>query len=111
MNALKLHAELLERGVLLEADGRNLKVDAPAGALNEEDLAALLEAKPALLKALTRPAERRPRKSEARWVGPGWIRILDPEADEWHEVPSSTCLPGIIAEADANRNRRKGGAA
>lgn len=49
MNALKLYHDLKGRGVELEADGENLKVDAPAGVLTDEDRALLLEAKPALL--------------------------------------------------------------
>ncbi len=107
MNALRLCNDLKKRGVRLEVAGENLKVDAPAGALTEEDKAALLEAKPGLLRVLARPEERKPRKSEARWAGPGWIRILDPDAGEYHEVKASECLPGIVAEA--NRRRKGGG--
>jgi hypothetical protein len=95
--------------VLLEADGDKLRVDAPAGELTHEDKTALVEFKPALLKFLSgRPEEKLARKSEARWAGPGWIRIIDPDAGDWHEVRGSECLPGVLAEA--NRNR-KGGAA
>ncbi len=119
MNALKLYHDLKARDVYLEVDGVNLKVDAPVGVLTEGDRAALLEAKPVLLEFLSREAapeepagahEDMPR-SKARWAGPGWIRILDPIERAWHEVPSSMCLPGVIAEADAHRKRRKGGAA
>lgn len=113
MNALKLHHDLKARGVNLEAAGENLKVDAPAGALSEEDRLALKSLKPALLRILTGPQEPAGDmpKSKARWAGPGWIRLFDPVEMEWHEVPSSMCLPGVIAEADAHRKRRKGGAA
>ncbi len=119
MNALRLHHDLKVRGVNLEAAGENLKVDAPVDALTDEDRAALLEAKPVLLEFLSREAapeepagahEDIP-KSKARWAGPGWIRIFDPVEKLWHEVPSSMCLPGVIAEADAHRKRRKGPAA
>ena len=116
MNALKLYHGLKARDVYLDVDGVNLKVDAPAGVLTEEDRTALLAAKPALLTLLARhekPAggiEDIP-KSRARWAGPGWIRLFDPVERAWHEVPSSMCLPGVIAEADAHRKRRKGGAA
>jgi hypothetical protein len=111
MNALKLHHELKARGVNLEAAGEDLRVDAPAGVLTDGDRAALVECKPVLLAFLSRPAEAGPRRSEARWAGPGWIRILDPDTGEWHEVSASTCLPGVVAEADTRRKRGKGGAA
>jgi hypothetical protein len=111
MNALKLNHEMKARGVNLEAVGEDLRVGAPVGVLTDEDRSALLECKPDLLEFLSRQAERRPRKSEARWAGLGWIRILDPDAEEWHEMRASECLPGMIAEADAHRRRGKGGAA
>ena len=119
MNALRLYHGLKKRGVALKADGVSLKVDAPAGVLTDEDRAALVEFKPILLKFLSRKAapeepasdyEDMPR-SKARWAGPGTVRLFDPIEKVWHEVPSSMCLPGMIAEADAHRKRRKGGAA
>ena len=119
MNALKLHHDLKKRGVNLVADGENLKVDAPAGALTDEDRAALLEGKPVLLEFLSR--ETSPEgvgsdaadvpKSKARWAGLEWIRIFDPIEEAWHEVPSSMCLPGVIAEANTHRKRNRGGVA
>ena len=36
MNALSLYHDLKARGVILEAQGEYLKVDAPAGVLTEE---------------------------------------------------------------------------
>ncbi len=116
MNALKLYHDLKARDVYLEVDGVNLKVDAPVGVLTDKDRTALLQAKPVLLEFLSRDEqptgayEDMP-KSKARWAGPGWIRIFDPIEKAWHEVPSSMCLPGVIAEADARRGRSKGGAA
>ena len=108
MNALSLYHDFKARGVFLEAQGKHLKVDAPAGVLSEEDRAALMEFKPKLLKFLSRPPEEEPLpRTEARWAGPGLIRILDPFTDEWHEWPADKCLPGVVAEAD---KRRKGGA-
>jgi len=59
MNVLALYDDMKKRGVHLEANGDNLMVDAPAGVLSEEDRAALVEAKPLLLKMLT------PRAAEA----------------------------------------------
>ncbi len=119
MNALKLYHGLKKRGVALKADGDNLKVDAPAGVLTDEDRAALLELKPILLRFLScKAAPEEPAsdhedipRSKARWAGPGTVRLFDPIEKVWHEVPSSMCLPGVIAEADAYRKRRKGGAA
>lgn len=111
MNAFRLYHELKVRGVNLEAAGENLRVDAPIGVLTAEDRAALMECKPVLVEFLSRQAEPKPVRSAARWAGPGWIRILDPDAGEWHEVRASECLPGVIVEADARRRRGKGGAA
>ena len=108
MNALALYHDLKARGVIFEAceAGEHLKVDAPVGMVTEADIAALLEFKPTLLKLLSRPPEKEPRrKTEARWFGPGLIRILDPFTGEWHEWPAEKCLPGVVAEAD---RRRKG---
>jgi hypothetical protein len=109
VTALALYRDLKARGVILEAceAGEQLRVDAPAGELTEADRAALLEFKPILLKFLSRSPEKEPqRSSEARWSGPGLIRILDPFTGEWHEWPAVKCLPGVVAEAN---RRRKGG--
>ncbi len=106
MNALSLFHDLKARGVILEASGEHLKVDAPAGVVTDEDRAALVELKPILLRFLSRSPEEEPlRESKARWSGPGLIRILDPFTNEWHEWPAAKCLPGVVAEAD---RRRKG---
>ena len=107
MNALSLYHDLKERGVNLEAQGGYLKVDAPAGVVTEEVKTALVEFKPILLELLSRTPEEQPlRESKSRWSGPGFIRILDPFTNEWHEWPAVKCLPGVVAEAD---RRRKGG--
>jgi len=106
VNALRLYQDLKARGVILEAcEAReHLKVDAPAGVVTEADRSALLEFKPALLELLSRTSEKEPqRKSEARWAGPGHIRILDPFTGEWHEWPAAKCLPGVVADADRSR--------
>ena len=106
MNALSLYHDLKKRGVILEAQGEYLKVDAPVGVVTEEDRTALVESKPALLRLLSRTPEREPqRKSEARWFGPGLVRIRDPFTGEWHEWAAAKCLPGVVAEAG---RRRKG---
>ncbi len=106
MNALSLYHDLKASGVILEARGEHLKVDAPAGVLTEEHRAALKEFKPKLLKFLSRtPEEELLCSSEARWAGPGLIRIRDPFTAEWHEWPAAKCLPGVVAEAD---RRKKG---
>jgi hypothetical protein len=111
VNALGLYHDLKERGVILEAQGELLKVDAPAGALTAEHRAALKEFKPKLLEFLSRPAERPQeapeRESTARWAGPGLVKIRDPFTGEWHKWPAAKCLPGVVAEAD---RLRKGGA-
>jgi hypothetical protein len=109
VNARSLYHDLKERGVILEAQGEHLKVDAPAGVVTEEDKSALIEFKPTLLRFLSRtPEGQLLRESKARWAGPGLVRIRDPFTGEWHEWPAVKCLPGVVAEAD---ERRKGGAA
>ena len=111
MNVLSLYHDLKECGVLLEAQGEHLKVDAPVGVVTEDHRTALKEFKPVLLKFLSRPQEELQegplRESVARWAGPGLIRIRDPFTGEWHEWPAAKCLPGVVAEAD---KQRKGGA-
>ena len=110
MNTVSLYHDLKERGVILEAQGEYLKVDAPAGVVTEEDKIALIEFKPKLLTLLSRhaeqPQEAPERESVARWAGPGLVKIRDPFTGEWHEWPAAKCLPGVVAEAD---RRRKGG--
>jgi hypothetical protein len=104
VNALSLYHDLKQRGVILEAQGEYLKVDAPAGVVTEEDKTALLEFKPTLLRFLSRTPKEQPlRESKARWSGPEFIRILDPFTNEWHEWPAAKCLPGVVAEANRSR--------
>jgi hypothetical protein len=109
VNALKIYHDLEARGVILEAQGEQLKINAPAGALTAEDRTALVEAKLKLLEFLSRPREEPQQASEresvARWAGPGLVKIRDPFTGEWHEWPTAKCLPGVVAEAD----RRKQG--
>ena len=109
MNARSLYHDLKERGVVLEAQGENLKVDAPVGVVTEEDRTALVKLKPVLLEFLSRSEEESQRglkrKSAVRWAGPGFVKIRDPFTGEWHEWPAVKCLPGVVAEAD---RRRKG---
>jgi hypothetical protein len=109
VNALKLYYDLKARGVIFEAQGEYLKVDAPADELMEADRTSLKELKPELLNLLSTeregPQDAPERESMARWAGPGLVKILDPFTGEWHEWPAATCLPGVVAEAD---RRRKG---
>lgn len=46
-------ASLAARGVILRAEGDRLKLNAPRGALSEDDLAAVRQHKAAILDALT----------------------------------------------------------
>lgn len=113
MNALSLYDALKARGVILKAAGEHLKVDAPAGALTDEDRAALIEYKPILLKFLSRPAESADQDDGRRFEVrrskyPGYTSLYDPIEDEWHDFPTKDCFPSIVAEANS---RRKGGAA
>lgn len=59
MNASLLYNDFKERGVILEASGDKLLVDAPAGELTDEDKSALAESKPILLKFLSDRGELR----------------------------------------------------
>jgi len=110
VNALSLFHDLKARGVILEAQGEHLTVDAPVGVLTEEHRAALKEFKPDLVRFLSRPREepqKAPeRESVARWSALGLIMIRDPFTGEWHEWPAVECLPGVVAEADRRRKGR-----
>jgi hypothetical protein len=111
VNALSLYHHLKQRGVVLEAQGEYLKIDAPAGVLTDEHREALKEFKPRLLKFLSRNAIRAPedngRRFEARRSRhPGYTSLYDPAYGEWHDFPTRDCLPSIVAETD----RRKKGA-
>jgi hypothetical protein len=114
MNASTLLDDLRSRDVLLEADGERLVVDAPAGVVTEDLRASLAEHKPSLLKILewerSKLEEADRRGFVAKWSRElGWISLHDPLTGEWHDWPAADCLPSIVAEA--NRRRRKGGAA
>ena len=112
MNALKLYHDLKARGVNLEATGDGLRVDAPAGVLTEEDRAALLEAKPVLLRFLTRAQRRQQHADDGRRFRvrpsrhPGYTSLYDPIEGRWHDFPTRDCYPSIVALAS---RRRKGG--
>ena len=114
MNARTLLDDLRSRDVLLDADEGRLVVDAPAGVVTEDLRASLVEHKPRLLKLLEwerRKLEEADRHGfVAKWSRePGWISLHDPLTGEWHDWPAGDCFPSIVAEA--NRRRRKGGAA
>lgn len=112
MNALLLYHDLKARGVLLEADGDKLLVDAPTGELTDDDKATLVEFKPILLKFLSGREEPRDdgRRFDARPSRyPGYTSLYDPIAGEWHDFPTRDCYPSIVELA--NKKRRKGGAA
>ena len=111
MNALKLLHELKKRGVNLEADGVNLKVDAPIGALTKQNRAALVEAKPALLGFLS-GRHREPADGGLRFDArpsryPGYTSLYDPVEGRWHDFPTKDCYPSVVELAGG---RRKGGA-
>jgi hypothetical protein len=106
-----LREELLERDVLLEADGLTLHVDTPAGALTDELRTALHENKHALIQHVER--ERRRLEEAAsrglviKWARePGYLSLHDPITGEWHEVRASDCPPSVVESAKAHRRRR-----
>ncbi len=109
MNALILYHDLKTRGVILQADGESLKVDAPAGELTDADRDALREFKSILLKVLSRSTEPQdPRVGGRRFKVrrskyPGYTSLYDPVEGRWHDFPTRDCLPSIVAEASAKR--------
>jgi hypothetical protein len=112
VNALLLYHNLKKRGVLLEADGDRLLVDAPAGVLTDENRTALVKFKPVLLQLLSRTEEPRDegRRFDARPSRhPAHTSLYDPIHDEWHDFPTKDCFASIVKLADTKR--RKGGAA
>lgn len=114
MNALSLCHGLKTRGVILEADGEHLKLNAPAGAVKEEDKASLVEFKPARLKLLSGTEESTEDRGDGKHFKtrrskyPGYTSLYDPINDEWHDFPTKDCFPSIVAEA---RVQKKGGTA
>lgn len=114
MNALKLYHDLKGRGIVLGADGDSLKVDAPAGALTDEDRSALLECKPVLLRFLAGTQGRQEPEDDGQRFDagpsqlPGYTSLYDPTEGCWHDFPSRDCYPSIVTLAS---RRRKGGAA
>jgi hypothetical protein len=96
--------------VNLEAAGDTLKVDAPAGVLTDEDRAALVECKPALLGLPSR-SHKEPEDDERRFRAkpsrhPGYTSLYDPIEDRWHDFPTRDCYPSVLALAGGHR---KGG--
>lgn len=113
MNALKLYHDLKTQGVKLEADGENLKIDAPVGTLTKADRSALLECKPVLLRFLS-GARRIPEDDGRRFDArpsrhPGYTSLYDPVEGRWHDFPTEDCYPSVVALA--GKRRSKGGAA
>jgi hypothetical protein len=107
VNALRLYHDLKQRDVRLEAIGDALRVDAPAGALTEDDRAALTECKPALLEFLTR-TRREPEDDGRRFRArpsrhPGYTSLYDPVEDLWHDFPTKDCYPSVVALAGGHR--------
>lgn len=108
MNALALYHDLKNRGVVLQADGDSLKVDAPAGELTEEDRAVLIRLKPVLLKVCRSRGPQEiaddGRRFKVRWSRyPGYTSLYNPVDGRWHDFPTRDCLPSIVAEANAKR--------
>jgi hypothetical protein len=119
VSARALLTELRQTDARLEADAEMLYVDAPVGAIIEEQRATLKEHKAALTKLLRWDRESEHRKPEEanrrggliiRWSEyPTWIKLHDPLTGERHEVRAEECLPGLVKAANGHRGR--GGAA
>lgn len=105
MNPRLLLRSMRERGVSLTAHDGKLRVDAPAGVLNADLKAALVENKPDLLRLLEQ--ERRKLKAAhkrgllIRWSRHhGWIALHDPTTGEWHEIRARDALPSLVEAAN-----------
>jgi hypothetical protein len=112
VKARDLLSDLRQRGVMLEAEGDRISVDAPAGVIDGRLRELLAENKPAIVKLLQwerrklREADRRGLVIE--WSKErGWIALHDPTTGEWHEVQASECLPWVVDAANT-RARRQG---
>jgi len=111
MNARALLKELRGMGVALQAEGLQLHVDAPAGALTGETRAALLKHKRELVRLLTWE-QRRLEEADHRGLvvkysrEPGWISLHDPTTGEWHEVKETECFLSMVEAARARRRFR-----
>jgi TubC N-terminal docking domain len=113
VRARDLLADLRQRGVMLEAEGDRISVDAPVGVVDGRVRGLLAENKQAIIKLLEwerrklREADRRGLVIE--WSKErGWIALHDPTTGEWHEVKAAECLPGVVEAANAQRRRNKG---
>lgn len=97
----------------MEAEGERLRVDAPAGVIDERLRELLAQNKPALVKLLQwegrKLGEAERRGLVIRWARErGWIALHDPTTGEWHEVRAAECLPGVVRAANADRRRGRG---
>ena len=97
----------------MEAEGERLRVDAPAGVIDERLRKLLAQNKPALVKLLQwegrKLGEAERHGLVIRWARErGWIALHDPTTGEWHEVRAAECLPGVVRAANADRRRGRG---
>lgn len=111
-SASDLLEDLRRQGVRLEADGLNLRVDAPASAITAEDREALAGSKPQLLKLLHRERKKLEEADRRgliiKWAKePGYITLHDPTTGDWHEVLASECPPWVLDAAKAHSRRKK----
>lgn len=110
MSAHALLEDLRNRGVMLEADGLTLRVVAPREAATKELREAVSRHKHALIRLLERERKRLEEADRRglviKWSKePGYVSLHDPTTGEWHEVPASECLPGVVESARAHGRR------
>ena len=106
MNALSLYHDLKARGVILEAQGEYLKVDAPVGVVTEEDKTALVEFKPTLLKFLTRP-QRSAEGTSPRKQGPLVRTGAHTDTRSLHERVARVAGRGVPARGRCRSRQKK----
>jgi hypothetical protein len=111
MNAAVLLEELRSKGVKLEACGLTLRVAAPREVTTKGLHEIVSRHKHTLIRQLERERKRLDEADRRgliiKWSKvPGYVALHDPTTGEWHDVPASGCLPGVIESAKARRHRR-----
>lgn len=116
MNPRLLLRDLENRGVVFgfEDGSAGLSVDAPAGLLTDDDRTALTESKADIIEALQRRERKLQAASERGFIAiyskaPGYVALHYPLTGDWHDFPTTSCLPSVVEEAKFRSRTRKEG--
>ena len=112
MSVQALLEDLRTRDVHFHVDGLTLRVDAPTGAITEEERKTLQDNKRDLLRHLERERLKLEKADQRglviKWSQePGYIALHDPTTGEWHEIRASECSPSIVESAKAHHRRAR----